>query len=144
VLGAQTRETLLFRAELEEKLNNNLYITTGDGSCGKKGLVTDTLKKLVDAETPDCVFGCGPETMMKAVLGLCEKKQTECQLSLERYMRCAIGICGQCAINGMLVCKDGPVFNSKQLAKMAEFGKAARLKSGRLVSLREYSEWRQT
>jgi len=143
VLGAQTAEKLLFKKEYTEKLGSNLYITTDDGSEGKKGFTTDALRELVEADKPNMVFSCGPEPMMKAVFDLCEKLGVKCQLSLERFMRCGIGICGQCALDDLMVCKDGPVFNEEQLRASKEFGKIARLKSGKEVSLKEYADWRQ-
>ena len=79
---------------------------------------------------------------MKKVLEICNKHKVECEASLERYMSCGFGICGKCAINNKLVCIDGPVFNSKQLSKMSEFGNFARLKSGRRVTINEYYSYR--
>ena len=143
VIGAQSSEKLLFKDWLKEKLGDNLYITTDDGSEGKKGFTTDVLKELLAAEKPDCVYSCGPEPMMKAVFDICEKQDVDCQLSLERFMRCGFGICGQCAMDDLMVCKDGPVFSGEQLRKSKEFGKVARLKSGKEVSLKEYANWRQ-
>lgn len=46
-------------------------------------------------------------------------------------MKCGIGICASCCIGDQLVCKDGTVFNGKQLSVMAEFGRIYRDKSGR-------------
>ncbi len=143
VLGAQTAGKLLFRKGLEGELGDNLYITTDDGSAGQKGFTTDSLKELLSKEKPDIVYSCGPEVMMKGVLDLCVKKKVQCQLSLERYMRCGFGICGQCVLDDLMVCKDGPVFSSEQLRKSKEFGKTARLKSGKEVSLKQYADWRQ-
>jgi len=53
------------------------------------------------------------------------------QASLERYMKCGIGICASCCIGDKLVCTDGTIFNEKQLSVMPEFGKFFRDKSGR-------------
>lgn len=143
ILGAQTAAKLLFKEELKEKLGNNLYITTDDGTRGKKGFTTQTLEELLGKEKPDCVYSCGPEIMMKGVLDICEKSKVKCQLSLERFMRCGFGVCGQCAMDDLMVCKDGPVFSGKTLRESAEFGKLTRLKSGKEVSLKEFADWRQ-
>ncbi|MBI5229041.1 dihydroorotate dehydrogenase electron transfer subunit [Candidatus Micrarchaeota archaeon] len=143
ILGAKTSSQLLFKQELLKKLGNRLYITTDDGSEGRKGFVTDAIGELLGAEKPDCIFSCGPEVMMKAVLDQCEYFKINCQFSLERYMRCGFGVCGQCVMDDLMVCKDGPVFPGEVLRKSKEFGSIARLKSGREVSLREYAEWRQ-
>ena len=53
-------------------------------------------------------------------------------------MKCGFGVCGVCMVNDQIVCMDGPVFNSKQLSKMPEFGSFARLKTGRKVTINEY------
>ena len=55
------------------------------------------------------------------------------QASLERYMKCAVGICGQCCVgNGLRVCLEGPVFDSKELKKIKDFGKYKRNRSGNI------------
>ena len=109
ILGASTGSECLFKERLE-KNTNELYITTDDGSLGEKGFATAVLERLLKKEKFDLVFCCGPEGMMKAVFEACEKSGVECQLNLERYMRCGFGICGACALGKWLVCKDGPVF----------------------------------
>lgn len=142
IAGARTNTDLLFT----KRLNNcsHLYITTDDGSAGEKGFTTDVLQTLINEKHMkfDSVFACGPEVMMRSVFEICEARNVPCQLSLERYMICGFGICGSCACDGRLVCKDGPVFKSAELRTMKEFGKLARIKSGKLVSIKEYSEWR--
>lgn len=141
--GAKTAKECLFRERLG-KTTSKLYITTDDGSLGEKGFATDALERLLAKEKFDCVFGCGPEIMMKKVFEICEKAKVECQLNLERWMRCGgMGICGACAIGKFLVCKDGPVFKSSNLREMAEFGQKAMLKSGKCVSIKEFALWRQ-
>jgi dihydroorotate dehydrogenase electron transfer subunit len=142
ILGARTGKECLFKKQLAK--TGDLYITTDDGSEGEKGFTTTALENFLQKEKFDCVFACGPEQMLSKVFALCEKFKVECQLNLERFMKCSFGICGQCAINGFLVCKDGPVFSCEQLRKMPEFGNSARLKSTKKVSLQEYSNWRQT
>ncbi|MBN1941020.1 MAG: dihydroorotate dehydrogenase electron transfer subunit [Candidatus Diapherotrites archaeon] len=141
VLGARTGNECLFKERL--KNTGEIYITTDDGSLGEKGFTTSVLERLLEKEKFDCVFGCGPEPMLVRVFELCEKFGAECQLNLERFMKCATGICGQCAIDEWLVCKDGPVFKSTQIRKMRDFGKFAMLKSAKKVSLQEYAQWRQ-
>ncbi|MBI2124338.1 hypothetical protein HYT92_00965 [Candidatus Pacearchaeota archaeon] len=84
------------------------------------------------------VYTCGPEIMMKKVFDICKKYKVEMEASLERMMKCGFGICGACMINDKIVCMDGSIFNSEQLNKLPEFGKFARLKTGRKVTLKEY------
>ena len=118
--------------------NKKLNVTTDDGSYGIKGFTTNVLEKLLKEGKIKIVYTCGPEIMMKKVLELCNKYKVECEASLERYMSCAFGICGKCMINDKIVCIDGPIFNSKQLSNMSEFGKFARLKTGKKVTIKEY------
>ncbi len=141
ILGARSKNDLLFEERI--KKCSELYITTDDGSAGEKGFNTQVLEKLLaQGKKFDAVFCCGPEPMMKRVLEICEKHKIPLQASLERLCKCGIGICGQCSISGIRICTDGPVFNNQQLKQMSEFGKFARLKSGKKVSLEEYINWR--
>lgn len=140
IVGAKTADAILFK----ERLNGNskLYVATDDGSLGIKGFSTDIARELLKRKKFDVVYTCGPEMMMKAVFNLTEQHNIALQASLERFMKCGFGVCGQCIINGFRVCKDGPVFSSEQLRQMTEFGKFARLKNGKKVNLKEYYSWR--
>jgi len=137
IYGARTKEHLIY---LKRYKNKNLMITTDDGSFGRKGFTTDVLEEVLNNKKNKIkiVYTCGPEIMMKKVFDLCQKYKVECEASLERMMKCGFGVCGACMINDRIVCMDGPIFNSKQLSQMNEFGNTARLKSGRKVSLKEY------
>ena len=137
IYGARSKGNLLFR----DRIGRASYCTD-DGSFGSKGFTTEILEKKLGEKKIGIVYACGPEIMMKKVVDLCNKHKIKCQVSLERYMGCGIGICGSCACNDKLVCKDGPIFNSSQLKKMPDFGKQALLKSSRKVSLKEFFEWR--
>ncbi|MBU4190315.1 MAG: dihydroorotate dehydrogenase electron transfer subunit, partial [Candidatus Thermoplasmatota archaeon] len=75
------------------------------------------------------------EKMMKKILELGLEYKISVQASLERFMKCGIGICDSCAINGHHICKDGPVFDDKKLRKMKDFGKFKRDASGRKVKI---------
>jgi dihydroorotate dehydrogenase electron transfer subunit len=141
IMGASNERKFLFRERMERV--GKVEYATDDGSCGRKCFASDILEGVIEKEGIDVVYGCGPEMMLKKVFEICKKKEVECQLSLERYMHCGFGVCGSCAIDGYIVCVDGPVFSSKQLEKMTEFGKFARLKYGKKVSLGEYHKWRE-
>jgi dihydroorotate dehydrogenase electron transfer subunit len=134
IYGARSKSHLIFLKRFK-----SMRVTTDDGSYGKKGLTTAVLDEMLSQnKNISIVQTCGPEIMMKKVLEICGKYNVECEASVERYMSCGFGICGKCMLNDKIVCVDGPVFNSKQLNKMSEFGKTARLKSGRKVTLTEY------
>ncbi len=141
ILGAKTREKLLFEKEIK-KLAQKLVISTDDGSRGRKGFVTEPLEEILGKEKFDCVFTCGPEAMMFNVFKICRKKKVRLQASLERFMKCGFGVCGACMVNDRIVCLDGTVFDSNQLEKMPEFGKNAYLKSGKKCSLSEFYGWK--
>ena len=136
IYGARKKEYLIY---LKRYKNKKMLIATDDGSYGKKGFTTDVLKGLLQDKKKNIkiVYTCGPEIMMKKVFELCRKYNIECEASLERFMKCAFGVCGACAIDDKFVCIDGPVFNSQQLSKLEEFGKFARIKTGRKVTIEE-------
>ena len=146
IQGAKSKDFLLFLNNKEltdiiKRNGNKIIYCTDDGSFGVKGFVTNALKETINKNTKT-IYTIGPEIMIQKVFELCEKNKIDCQASLERYMRCCFGVCGACVCGDQLVCKDGPVFNSEQLRKMEDFGKSARLKSGRKVPLNEYFSYR--
>ena len=139
VYGARSKDHLIY---LKRFKNKNTFITTDDGSFGRKGFTTEVLEEVLQNKKNKLkiVQTCGSEVMMKKVLDICNKHKVECEASVERYMSCGFGVCGKCMVNDKIVCIDGPIFNSNQLRKFSEFGKFARLKSGRKVGLKEYHE----
>ena len=137
LMGAATSNSLFFKNRY-----NEITIFTDDGSEGTKGYPTDILEELHNKNGYDIIYTCGPEIMMFKVYEFCKKHDIQFEASLERYMKCGIGICGQCVCDGQMVCKDGPVFDLKALSNMNDFGKYSLLKSGQRVSLKEYADWR--
>ena len=153
--GARSKEHLIYLNRFKDK---NMIVTTDDGSFGRKGFTTEVLEILLSKDMNKIsellkkqkialkekffdikiVYTCGPEIMMKKVFEICRRQKVECEASLERMMKCGFGVCGACMINDKIVCIDGPIFNSKQLSKMPEFGNFARLKIGRKVAIGEY------
>ena len=146
IQGAKSKDYLLYLNDknilkLIEKNNNKIIYCTDDGSFGIHGFTTDVLKETINKKIKT-VYTCGPEIMIQKIFEICEKNKIELQASLERMMKCSIGVCGSCVCGDQLVCKDGPVFKSEQLRRMGDFGKSARLKSGRKVPLKEYFSYR--
>jgi len=139
VLGAKTRSELLFMNQLEQSFNRSqvrLVTSTEDGSCGVTGLCTEPVEQILARETFNIVYTCGPEKMLRKVFELAEEHRTNLEASLERLMRCAIGLCGSCTIGKYRVCADGTVFNSKQLREVkTEFGNSKRDLTGRKIPL---------
>jgi dihydroorotate dehydrogenase electron transfer subunit len=139
VMGAKTEDELLFMDGLKKMLigrNRQLVATTEDGSCGITGLCTEPLNRLLTNERFDMVYTCGPEPMIRKVFELAKKCEVSFEASLERLMRCAIGLCGSCVIGKYRVCRDGPIFTSKQLREVeAEFGSSKRDFDGKRIPL---------
>ena len=104
------------------KVCNKVMIATDDGTLGHHGLVTDLLKKRLK-EPCDIIYACGPKPMLKAIAEIAEENDIECQVSLEERMACGVGACLGCAVRiisdgkekYLHVCKDGPVFNAREV-----------------------------
>jgi dihydroorotate dehydrogenase electron transfer subunit len=121
VEGAKTKDELLFVKELRGVCNEKTLITTTeDGTAGLQCLVTQPLAELLDKEKFDMIYTCGPEVMVKKIFEMTEKSKLPLEASLERLMRCGIGLCGSCMIGKYRVCRDGPVFNAAQLREVQE------------------------
>jgi dihydroorotate dehydrogenase electron transfer subunit len=119
---------------LMKKASCKTLFTTDDGSEGIKGNVIAGMAQVLAKEKFDTVYSCGPEKMMGAVAREAKKRGAGCQLLLERYMKCAIGVCGHCSIGDRLVCWDGPAFGYEILDN-PEFGKIWRDRAGHKVQL---------
>lgn len=136
VLGARTKKEVFFEKmakKLTEHVDSSVKICTDDGSYGLKGTTVNVMSNLVRNNTFDCVYTCGPELMMRGVVEIANKNSIPVQASLERYMKCGIGICGSCCLDSSLVCQDGTVFNGKQLSKIRDFGISYRDKDGQKI-----------
>lgn len=131
IQGARCKERLMLESELRKVAS--LHLCTDDGSGGSKGRVTDVLCKLLEKNSYDAVYACGPELMMKAVGELCESKGIYCEISVERYMKCGFGVCGQCDCGGLLTCIEGPCMPYRKIRGNPEFGKIRREPSGKKI-----------
>jgi dihydroorotate dehydrogenase electron transfer subunit len=134
LIGAKTEDEVLL-LERARRASNEVHVSTDDGSMGKKGTVVEMVEEHLAVKHYDLVLGCGPERMLSALLKVCDKAGVECQISLERYMKCGAGLCGSCVIDGIRVCREGPVFSSAELRKMKEFGSSKRDECGCSVKL---------
>lgn len=122
IIGARSKNLLMYNKECAES-GFRVFTTTNDGSAGEEGFVTGPLERLLSEENIDMVQTCGPEKMMEAVANLCQEKNIECEVSLERYMKCGFGVCGQCVCDKKLVCRDGCIFSGAEALAMEDFGK---------------------
>jgi len=138
LMGSQTKEEVFFEDIANKLLENNKHqviVVTEDGTYGKKGFVTDVLEELLGQNSFDAVYTCGPELMMYKTVNLARSNQIFVQASLERMMKCGIGICGSCCTSKDLVCRDGTVFDGDHLMQNDEFGHQYRAKSGILEQI---------
>jgi dihydroorotate dehydrogenase electron transfer subunit len=127
ISGAKSKENLLFIERINKicsEIDSEIICTTEDGSYKLSGFVTDYAEMKLKQENFDMIYTCGPEPMMYKLFLLAEQFKIPIQASLERIMRCSIGLCGSCQIGKLRVCKEGPVLTSKQLRSIKEdFGK---------------------
>ena len=131
VPAAVTKDELLFMDSLE-KSGADIYPCTDDGSFGFEGFATDCTVSLLEDKSYDFAFVCGPEIMMKGIYEILEDAEITAEYSLERYMKCALGICGQCCVDntGWRICVEGPVFKNEKIEEISEFGKYRRNAAG--------------
>jgi len=134
IFGARKKD-LLFYLDKCATAGFEVFATTDDGSFGEKGFVTSPLERILTEGRVDMVQTCGPEKMMEAVAKLCEHYKIPSEVSVERFMKCGFGVCGQCACDKKLVCRDGCVFSGSEVLQMEDFGKFHRGAEGQKESL---------
>jgi dihydroorotate dehydrogenase electron transfer subunit len=139
IAAGKTSEDLVFTKEISKMVEGwgKICEVTEDGSRGFKGTATQALAEKLggEAEKISQIYACGPEPMLVEVLDLSLKFNIDVQLSLERYVKCGLGICGSCMIGPYRICVDGPVFTGQMLRNVAEFGRFTRDSSGRRISI---------
>ncbi|HTE70219.1 MAG TPA: dihydroorotate dehydrogenase electron transfer subunit, partial [Actinomycetes bacterium] len=101
-------------------------VTTGDGSAGRRGLVTDPLPDLLARTGAGRVYACGPMPMLAAVSRVAADAGVPCQVAVEEQMACGTGICFSCVlpVSGPVgeptrmarSCLEGPVFDGAAIA----------------------------
>ena len=131
VVAARNVKELLFSTEFEE---SRVFRVTDDGSAGIKGTPVDQLRNM-DLERFEMIYVCGSERMLKSVMDHFKGREIRAEFSLERIMKCGIGICDSCSIDGFQLCRDGPVFGLKKLESMREFGVSKLTESGKRVDV---------
>ena len=127
IYGARTPPDLCYKDELKEwekRPDVNLILTVDAEYPGwdkRIGFVPTVLNEVAPSPENTIAITCGPPIMIKFVLqGLSKLNFKDDQIitTLEKRMKCGIGICGRCNIGSMYVCKDGPVFSLSQLKKL--------------------------
>ena len=115
IVGSKTKDLLILEKEMEA-VAGNLYITTDDGSYGRKGMVTQTIQDLVDeGKKYDLCVAIGPMIMMKFVCKLTKELNIPTIVSLNPIMVDGTGMCGACRVTVgdqvKFACVDGPEFD---------------------------------
>jgi NAD(P)H-flavin reductase len=117
--GTRSPADILYKTELERwrsRFDLDVYITVDramEGWRGNVGVVTTLIKKSPFDPDNTVALVCGPEVMMRYTVLELAKRGVEHQgiyVSMERNMKCAIGLCGHCQLGNVFICKDGPVF----------------------------------
>lgn len=121
VMGYRNADTFLldeFEAVAET------FVATEDGSLGTKGNVIDAIEN--EKLNADVIYACGPTPMLRALKNYAEENNMVCYISMEERMACGIGACLACVcksrdkdahsnVNNKRICKEGPVFNAKEV-----------------------------
>lgn len=116
IVGAKTKDLVILEKEMEAAAGN-LYVTTDDGSYGRKGMVTEVIKSLVQDEGKqyDVCVAIGPMIMMKFVCLLTKELEIPTIVSMNPIMVDGTGMCGACrlTVGGKVkfACVDGPEFD---------------------------------
>ena len=116
IVGSKTKDLLILEKEMEA-VAGNLYVTTDDGSYGRSGMVTDTIKYLVNEKgiKYDLCVAIGPMIMMKFVCLLTKELNIPTIVSLNPIMVDGTGMCGACRVQVgdevKFACVDGPEFD---------------------------------
>ncbi len=121
--GGRSEGDLVLRDSFE-RLGIEVILTTEDGSCGERGLVTAPLERFLKARSRSNarVYACGPWAMMKVAHELAVRYRTPCEVSLEARMGCSLGACMGCVVRAwddrqeeqyIRVCQEGPVMDSR-------------------------------
>lgn len=120
VLGFRSKELAIMVSHFED-VCEGVHLCTDDGSLGAKGFVHETVADILDKDKNfTAILACGPKPMLRGVAQVAEKYGIPCQVSMEERMACGVGACLGCAIqmaDGSMkhVCKDGPVFDAREV-----------------------------
>ena len=121
IMGYRDENTFLLD-EFKEQADS--FVATEDGSAGTKGNVIDAIKE--NGLEADVIYACGPMPMLRALKAYAMEHDMECYVSMEERMACGIGACLACVcktkdkdahsnVNNKRICKEGPVFNAKEV-----------------------------
>ena len=122
--GTRSPADILYKSELERwrsRFDLEVYITVDramEGWRGNVGVVTTLIRKAPFDPDNTMALVCGPEVMMRYTVLELNKRGIMLPnifVSMERNMKCAVGLCGHCQLGNVFICKDGPVFGYDQI-----------------------------
>ncbi len=116
ILGGRSRDLVILEEDIRV-ISDEVFVTTDDGSYGKKGLVIDPLRELLESKRPvRLVLAIGPVRMMQAVAEVTRPYKVPTVVSLNSLMVDGTGMCGGCRIitseGAKFACVDGPEFDA--------------------------------
>jgi len=119
IIGARCEDLLIYREELRAQ-STELKITTDDGSCGRKGFVSDELKDMIASNMKiDRVIAVGPVPMMKVCCDVTRAHNIKTIVSLNPITLDATGMCGVCRVKvageTKFACVEGPEFDGHEV-----------------------------
>ena len=118
IVGARGKDLIILEDELEV-VSDELIVCTDDGSHGRKALVTEPLKEILEREKVDLCVAIGPTIMMKFVSQVTKPFGVRTFVSLNSIMLDGTGMCGCCRVTvggeTKFVCVDGPEFDGHQV-----------------------------
>lgn len=122
IIGFRSANAVILNDDFKN-VQANVMLCTDDGTMGQKGYVTSALANRLENGDADIIYACGPHMMLKGIIELADKYNIRCEVSLEERMACGVGACLGCACKTVKdgneyfahVCKDGPVFDAKEV-----------------------------
>jgi ferredoxin--NADP+ reductase len=118
ILGARTRDLIVWEDRFRA-VANKVLLTTDDGSAGRKGLVTDELRDLIERDPVKIVLAVGPIRMMQAVAEVTKPYGVKTLVSLNPIMVEGTGMCGACRVHvggrTRFACIEGPEFDAHEV-----------------------------
>lgn len=121
VLGFRSARNVMLLEDFAKACDGNVRIATDDGTLGHHGFVDALVRQELEKDNHfTAVLACGPKPMLRSVARVAEEFGVPCQVSMEERMGCGVGACLVCACDmadgsRKHVCKDGPVFDSKEV-----------------------------
>ena len=122
LIGAKDKREAIFWYREFKPVSKAFFVTTDDGSLGRRGFTTALLPEVLEVEDYSAIYTCGPLPMMQEVAYESMAREISCQVSFEKRMACGLGACLSCSIDTIhgrkKICKDGPVFNAEEIFEL--------------------------